>query len=59
MLVVVLAVTVASVPLKFTMLLEATGSKFVPVIDTVVPTGPLVGVKLVRVGWAKASNAIS
>ena len=50
MLVAVLAVTTAVVPLNFTMLLAGVKSKFVPVIVTEVPIGPLVGVKLVIVG---------
>ncbi len=37
-------------PLKLTSLSIAVGLKFVPVIVTMVPTGPLVGVKLVMVG---------
>ncbi len=40
----------AVVPLNLTVLLAAVVLKFVPVIVTVVPTGPLVGVKLVTVG---------
>ena len=44
----VLVETVAVVPLNFTMLFDAL--KFVPVIVTVVPTPPLVGLKLVIVG---------
>jgi hypothetical protein len=46
----VAAVTVAAIPLKVTVLAEAVVLKFVPVIITVVPTTPLVGVKLVMVG---------
>jgi hypothetical protein len=46
----VLAVTVAIVPLNFTVLLAGVGSKFVPVIVTTVLTEPEVGVKLVMVG---------
>lgn len=38
---------IASLPLTLTVLLLAIGSKFCPVIVTVIPTGPLVGVKLV------------
>ena len=45
MVVVVLAVTVAVVPLNVTVLFAATTSKFVPVMVTVVPTGPLEGLK--------------
>src|SRR5437899_7360154 len=50
------AVTVARTPLNFTSFLLATGSKFVPVIVTVVPGGPLLGVKLVMVGAATVVN---
>jgi hypothetical protein len=50
MLVAVLAVTVAAVPLNFTALLEGVVLKFVPVIVTVVPTGPEAGAKEVIVG---------
>src|SRR6266849_1147554 len=46
------AVTVARTPLNFTSFLLATGSKFVPVIVTAVPTVPLSGVKLVMDGAA-------
>ena len=49
-LVAVLAVTVAVVPLNFTVLFAGVALKFVPVIVTEVPTAPLVGVKLVMVG---------
>lgn len=45
MVVVVLAVTVAVVPLNVTVLFAATTSKFVPVMVTVVPIIPDVGVK--------------
>src|SRR6187401_2137329 len=41
------SVTVASVPLNFTILSAAKASKPIPVIFTVVPTIPEVGVKLV------------
>ena len=44
MLVVVLAVTTATVPLNITILLASTGSKLVPVIVTGVPIAPEVGV---------------
>jgi len=48
--VVVAADMIARVAPKYTILLEATGSKFVPVIDTVVPGGPEPGVKEVMAG---------
>jgi hypothetical protein len=41
---------VAAVPLNVTVLLPWVGPKFVPVIVTAVPTGPLVGDRLVSVG---------
>ena len=50
MLVEVLAVTVATVPLNLTVLLAGVTSKLVPVMVTVVPTAPLVGLKLLIVG---------
>ena len=50
MLVVVDAATVATVPLKRTVLLPGVALKPVPVMVTVVPTGPLRGAKLVMVG---------
>jgi hypothetical protein len=50
MLVAVLAVAVAVVPLKRTVLFAGVVLKFVPVIVTVVPSGPEAGVKLVIVG---------
>lgn len=50
MLVAVLAVTGAAVPLNITMLLAGVGSKFVPVIITVEPMGPEMGVKELIVG---------
>jgi hypothetical protein len=43
-------VTVAAIPLKLTMLLEAVELKFTPSMVTVEPTVPLVGVKLVILG---------
>jgi len=43
-------VGVAAVPLNFTVLLPWVAAKFVPVIVTAVPTGPLVGDRLVRLG---------
>lgn len=51
-LVVVLAVTIASVPLNRTVLLPGVALKFVPVIVTACPNSPEVGVKLVIVGTA-------
>ena len=42
----------AAVAPKNTMLSAAVVLKFVPVMVTVVPTGPLVGLKDVMVGWA-------
>ena len=50
MLVELLAVAVAAVPLKLTVLFAGVESKFVPVMVTEVPTLPLVGLKLVMVG---------
>ena len=50
MLVVVLAVTVAEVPLNFTILLTGVASKLVPDIVTVVPTPPDAGVNDAMVG---------
>ena len=49
-LVAVAAVTVAWVVPNRTTLLAGVVLKFVPVMVTVVPTGPLVGVKLLMVG---------
>ena len=49
-LVVLAVVTVAAVPLKVTLLLAAVGLKFVPVMVTVAPTKPLVGLISVIVG---------
>jgi hypothetical protein len=43
-------VGVAAVPLNVTVLLPSVAPKFVPVIVTAVPTGPLVGDTLVRLG---------
>jgi len=57
--VVVAAETVAAVPLNMTVLLAGVALKFVPVIVTDVPTSPLVGLKLVIVGAAKAGFAPS
>ena len=48
--VLVLAVTVAVVPLNFTVLLAGVVEKFVPEIVTVAPTVPLVGAKPLMVG---------
>ena len=56
MLVAVDAVTVAATPLKFTVLLAGVVLKFVPVMVTVVPTGPLAGAKLAIVGGMKTVN---
>jgi len=44
------AVGFVAPPVNVTMLADGVALKFVPVIVTVVPTGPLVGVKLVIVG---------
>jgi len=44
------AVTTAVVPLNLTVLFAGVASKLVPVIVTLVPSGPLVGVKLAIVG---------
>ncbi len=57
-LVVVAAVTVAFTPPKNTMFFAGTELKFVPVIITLVPTGPLEGVKELIVGCAVALNVI-
>jgi translation elongation factor EF-G len=43
-------VGVAAAPLNVTVLLPSVAPKFVPVIVTAVPTGPLVGDRLVSVG---------
>ena len=43
-------VGVAAVPLNVTVLVPCVAPKLVPVIVTAVPTGPLVGVRLVSVG---------
>src|SRR5215472_16677535 len=43
-------VTDAAVPLKLTVLLPCVAPKFVPVSVTAVPTGPLTGATVVRVG---------
>src|SRR5499425_3826571 len=43
-------VGVAVVPLNFTVLVPCVAPKFVPVIVTEVPTGPLVGDRLVMLG---------
>lgn len=50
MLVAVLAVTVAVVPLNFTVLLAGVVLKFDPVMVTVVPIKPLIGLNVVTVG---------
>ena len=59
MLVVVLAVAVAVVPLKRTVLFAGVALKFVPVIVTVAPIRPDVGVKLVIVGRVEAPTTKS
>ena len=41
---------VAAVPLNETMLVPCVAPKFAPAIVTDVPTGPVVGVRLVRLG---------
>lgn len=56
MLVAVDAVTVAAVPLNVTVLSAGVVLKFVPVMVTVAPTTPDVGVKLVMVGSVKAGT---
>jgi hypothetical protein len=50
-------VGVVLVPLKVTVLAPCVAPKLVPVIVTLVPTGPLVGDKLVRVGVGVTVNA--
>ncbi len=55
----VLDVIVAVVPLNVTVLLDGAISKFVPVIVTVVPTGPLIGVKLVIVGGCVTVKSVA
>lgn len=50
MLAAVLAVATAVVPLNLTVLFAGVVSKFVPVIVTEDPTGPLIGLKLLIVG---------
>jgi hypothetical protein len=55
--VLVAAITVAFAAPKYTALFDATGSKLVPVIVTVVPTGPEVGEKeLIAGACAEASK---
>ena len=49
-------VTVADVPLNFTVLVPCVVPKFVPVIVTGAPTAPLVGDKLVMLGAATTVN---
>src|SRR5687767_11632418 len=53
-----LANTTAIVPLKLTVLLAGVVLKLVPVIVTVVPTGPDAGVKAVMVGRSTAPQAV-
>ena len=48
-------VGVAAVPLNVTVLVPRVAPKLVPVIVTAVPTGPLVGDRLVRLGAMGAS----
>ena len=55
----VLDVDVASVPLNRTVLLPGVALKFVPVMVTVVPIGPVVGVKKVMVGSVGAPTVKS
>jgi hypothetical protein len=55
MLVAVEAVTTAGTPLKLTVLLPGVALKFVPVMVTVVPGNPLVGVKL-EIAGGKATK---
>ena len=43
-------VGVAAVPLNVTVLVPTLAPKFVPVMVTAVPTGPVTGARLVRVG---------
>ena len=50
MLVALHVVGVASAPLNVTVLEPCVAPKLAPVIVTAVPTGPLVGVRLVRLG---------
>jgi hypothetical protein len=57
-LVVIPVVIAALTAPKYTMLLAGTALKFVPVIVTLVPTGPLEGVKELIVGCAVAFTAI-
>ena len=52
-------ILVTVVPLNFTVLLAAVVLKFVPVIMTDVPTGPLVGLKLVTVGAEAAAKVVT
>lgn len=52
-------VTAAVVPLNFTRLLPGVGSKLVPVMVTVVPMGPLLGVKPVMVGGTRKAKPVS
>lgn len=58
MLVAVLAVTVATTPLNFTVLLIGVVLKFIPVIVTLVPTGPLVGEKDEAVNAGKEETVL-
>jgi len=49
-------VGVAAVPLKVTVLVPQVAPKFVPLIVTDVPTGPLAGDRLVRLGAPVTEN---
>ena len=49
--------TVAAVPLKVTVLLPCVAPKFVPAMVTGVPTGPVLGVRLLMVGGTVTVNA--
>jgi hypothetical protein len=57
--VVVAALTTATVPLKETTLLAGVVLKFVPVIITVAPTAPLVGLNEVNVGVGKTVKLLA
>lgn len=54
----VLAVTIASVPLNFTMFVAGVVLKLVPVIVTVAATTPAVGVKLTIVGGGVTESSL-
>ena len=57
-LVAVAALTVAMVPLNFTVLLAIVGEKLVPVRVTMVPAVPVVGEKPVRVKGATGATTV-